>query len=109
MKRHFFKSVLISMALVFASVSSVDAARLGGGRSFGRAPSAPIQKQAAPIQKPAQPTQAQPAPTAAQAPVPSRFGGMGGILGGLAAASRAPVQPFGVRLKPLVARLCKGR
>ena len=85
MKRHFFKSVLISMALVFASVSSVDAARLGGGRSFGRAPSAPIQKQAAPIQKPAQPAQAQPAPTAPQAPVPSRFGGMGGILGGLAA------------------------
>jgi predicted lipid-binding transport protein (Tim44 family) len=85
MKRHFFKSVLISMALVFASVSTVDAARLGGGRSFGRAPSAPIQKQAAPVQKPAQPAQAQPAPVAPQAPAPSRFGGMGGILGGLAA------------------------
>ena len=85
MKRHFFKSVLISLALVFASVSSVDAARLGGGRSFGRAPSAPIQRQAAPVQKPAQPAQAQPAPTAPQAPAPSRFGGMGGILGGLAA------------------------
>jgi predicted lipid-binding transport protein (Tim44 family) len=85
MKRHFFKSVLISMALVFACVSTVDAARLGGGRSFGRAPSAPIQKQAAPVQKPAQPAQAQPAPAAPQAPAPSRFGGMGGILGGLAA------------------------
>ena len=85
MKRHFFKSVLISLALVFASVSSVDAARLGGGRSFGRAPSAPIQRQATPVQKPAQPAQAQPASTAPQAPAPSRFGGMGGILGGLAA------------------------
>ena len=63
----------------------VDAARLGGGKSVGRAPSAPIQKQAAPVQKPAQQAQpAAPAP-APQAPAPSRFGGMGGILGGLAA------------------------
>lgn len=88
MKKHFFKSVFLSMILVFTSISHVEAGRLGGGRSFGRAPSAPIQKQATPVQKPAQNNQAQsaaPTPPAPQAPAPSRFGGMGGILGGLAA------------------------
>lgn len=85
MNKHFFKALLLSVMLVFASIGQADAARLGGGKSIGRAPSAPMQKQATPVQKPAQ--QAQPsAPTPApQAPAPSRFGGMGGILGGLAA------------------------
>ncbi len=81
MNKHFFKAVLLSLSLLFALVGQVDAARLGGGRSIGRAPSAPMQKQAAPVQKPvqqAQPTAPAPAP---QAPAPSRFGGMGGILG----------------------------
>ncbi len=85
MNKHFFKAVLLSLTLVFASVGYVDAARLGGGRSMGKAPSAPMQRQAAPAQKPAQQAQpAAPAP-APQAPAPSRFGGMGGLLGGLAA------------------------
>jgi len=85
MNQHFFKAVLLSLTLVFATVGHVDAARLGGGKSIGRAPSAPMQKQAAPLQKPAQQAQpAAPAP-APQAPAPSRFGGMGGLLGGLAA------------------------
>jgi len=83
MNKHFFKAILISFTLIFASIGYVDAARLGGGKSIGRAPSAPIQKQAAPAQKPAQ--QAQPTAPAPQTPAPSRFGGMGGILGGLAA------------------------
>ena len=87
MNKHFFKAVLLSTSLVFASVGHVEAARLGGGKSIGKAPSAPIQKQATPAQKPVQ--QAQPAAPAAApaapAPAPSRFGGMGGILGGLAA------------------------
>ena len=83
MNKHFFKAILISFTLIFASIGYVDAARLGGGKSIGRAPSAPIQKQAAPVQKPAQ--QAQPTAPAPQTPAPSRFGGMGGILGGLAA------------------------
>ena len=84
MNQHFFKAVLLSLTLMFASVAHVDAARLGGGKSFGRAPSAPMQKQAAPVQKPAQ--QAQPAaPAPAPQASPSRFGGMGGLLGGLAA------------------------
>jgi predicted lipid-binding transport protein (Tim44 family) len=85
MNKHFCKAVVLSLSLLFASIGHVDAARLGGGRSMGKAPSAPMQKQAAPIQKPAQQAQpAAPAP-APQAPAPSRFGGMGGILGGLAA------------------------
>ena len=85
MNKHFFKAVLLSFTLIFATVGHVDAARLGGGKSIGKAPSAPMQKQATPAQKPVQ--QAQPAAPAAapQAPAPSRFGGMGGILGGLAA------------------------
>ena len=85
MNKHFFKAVFLSIILVLASIGPVEAGRLGGGRSFGRAPSAPIQRQAAPIQKPAQPAQAQPSTPAPQTPAPSRFGGMGGILGGLAA------------------------
>jgi predicted lipid-binding transport protein (Tim44 family) len=84
MNKHFFKSVLLSLTLVFTTVGHVDAARLGNGKSIGKAPSAPMQKQAAPAQKPAQ--QAQPAaPAPAPQAAPSRFGGMGGILGGLAA------------------------
>ena len=82
MNKHFFKAAFISIALLFSTVGHVDAARLGSGKSVGKAPSAPIQKQATPAQKPTQ--QAQPAAPAA-APAPSRFGGMGGILGGLAA------------------------
>jgi len=85
MSKHFFKAVLLSLSLFFALVSQADAVRLGGGRSLGRMPSAPMQRQAAPIQKPiqqAQPIAPAPAPVA---PAPSRFGGMGGILGGLAA------------------------
>ena len=76
MNKHFFKAVLLSISLVFASVGHVEAARLGGGKSIGKAPSAPIQKQATPAQKPVQ--QAQPAAPAAApaapAPAPSRFG-----------------------------------
>ncbi|WP_114663192.1 Tim44 domain-containing protein [Polynucleobacter necessarius] len=88
MNKHFLKAALVSLTLIFATVGSVEAARLGWGKNIGRAPGAPIHKQATPAQKPAQ--QAQPtAPAAApqppQAPAPSRFGGMGGILGGLAA------------------------
>ena len=84
MNKHFFKAVLLSLTLVFATIGHVDAARLGNGKSVGKAPSAPMQKQAAPAQKPAQ--QAQPAaPAPAPQAAPSRFGGMGGLLGGLAA------------------------
>ncbi|CAM3772352.1 Tim44 domain-containing protein [Polynucleobacter antarcticus] len=84
MNKHFFKATFLSLFLVFASVGHVDAKRLGGGSSIGKAPSAPMQKQATPA-KPAQQAQPAAAPPAAPAAAPSRFGGMGGILGGLAA------------------------
>ena len=87
MRQHFFRAALVSMALMFASMSHVEAARLGSGKNIGRAPSAPVQKQATPAQKPtqqAQPTTPTPAVTPT-APAPSRFGGLGGIIGGLAA------------------------
>jgi len=85
MNKHFYKAVFLSLCLLFALVGQVDAARLGGGRSFGQAPSAPMQRQAVPAQRPVQ--QAQPSAPAQSPPVPapSRFGGMGGIFGGLAA------------------------
>ena len=85
MNKHFFKAILLSFILIFTSVGYVEAARLGGGKSIGRAPSAPIQRQAAPVQKPSQQAQPSAPAPAPQAPAPSRFGGMGGILGGLAA------------------------
>jgi predicted lipid-binding transport protein (Tim44 family) len=79
MNKHFFKAVLLSVSLIFAGVGHANAARLGSGKSVGKAP---MQKQAAPAQKQAQPAAA---PAPAPAAAPSRFGGMGGILGGLAA------------------------
>jgi hypothetical protein len=60
MNKHFFRAILLSFALIFATVGHVDAARLGGGKSIGRAPSAPMQKQAAPVQKPVQQLSLQP-------------------------------------------------
>ncbi|MBT8571126.1 Tim44 domain-containing protein [Polynucleobacter paneuropaeus] len=86
MNKHFFKAALLSCTLLFAAVADADAARLGGGRSIGRAPSAPIQRQAIPPQRPVQQAQpAAPAAAPAQPAAPSRFGGIGGMLGGLAA------------------------
>ena len=84
MNKHFFKALLLSLSLIFALMGQVEAARLGGGRTLGRIPSAPMQRQAAPVQQ-TQPTAPASAPQAAPAPSPSRFGGMGGLLGGLAA------------------------
>uniref|UniRef100_UPI0040481868 Tim44 domain-containing protein n=1 Tax=Polynucleobacter sp. TaxID=2029855 RepID=UPI0040481868 len=84
MNKQFFKAVALSVTLLLAPISHVDAKRFGGGKSFGKMPSAPMQKKAAPVQKPTQPAQATPAgtPASPQAAKPGRFGGM---LGGLAA------------------------
>ena len=86
MKMRNLKLIFGGLVLLFAFMGQVDAARLGGGRSMGRTPSAPMQRQATPAPA-AKPSQAAPAPTPAAAPTatPSRFGGFGGILGGLAA------------------------
>jgi len=82
---------LIVVAMIVLT-QNVDAKRLGGGMSLGRQ-SAPIARNPSAIPpKPApSPVNAAPSPSApaaapvAPAPRPSRFGGMGGILGGLAA------------------------
>lgn len=86
MKMQNLKLIFGSLVLLFAFIGQVDAARLGGGKSMGRTPTAPMQRQATPAPV-AKPPQAAPAPTPATAPAaaPSRFGGFGGILGGLAA------------------------
>ena len=86
MKMRNLKLIFGGLVLLFAFMGQVDAARLGGGKSIGRTPSAPMQRQATPAPA-AKPPQAAPAPTPAAAPAatPSRFGGFGGILGGLAA------------------------
>ena len=83
-----FLTVLSLIVLTFGlTVSDAEAARLGGGKSFGMSRnSSTMQRQAAPT-RPAAPTQAAPAPatppTPAPAPQPARSG-MWGMLGGLA-------------------------
>ena len=86
------KKFLIAMMLIASSLSVVvadaQAARLGGGRSFGRqspaaARQAPMQKQAAPAQQ-AKPATATPAPGAPAVKPPSPWRGiLGGALLGL--------------------------
>ncbi len=84
-----FCSLLIFAALSFVP-DDADAARIGGGRSFGGRPgmSTPYQK---PLPSPSSPTMRQQASQSAQpgaaAAAPNRglFGGMGGMLGGLLA------------------------
>ena len=89
MKKMLLKILFSGFASIFllaSSIASVEAARLGGGKTMGRTPSAPIQKQAQPA--PAQNTapQTKPATPATQAPAPAKQGfGMGGMLGGIAA------------------------
>ncbi len=85
-------AILTGIFLLFASVSVVlpdtaEAARMGGGRSFGSKPSmnrtAPAPSQSM-TQSGAQQGQKQ---AAAQAAKPGLFGGMGGLFGGLLAGT----------------------
>ena len=64
MKMRNLKLIFGSLVLLFAFIGQVDAARLGGGKSIGRTPSAPMQRQATPAPA-AKPPQAAPAPTPA--------------------------------------------
>ena len=85
MNNYFVRTVLLSLGLIFICIGDASAGRLGGGSSFGRMPSAPIQKQiqpASPAQRPQQSQQAAPSP---QNPHASNRFGFGGMLGGLAA------------------------
>lgn len=79
-----FGAILAAFFLLFACLSladDADAARMGGGRSFGSRP-----QMSRPAQQPAQRQQA-PAAQAAPASRPGMFGGMGGLFGGLLAGT----------------------
>lgn len=74
----FFLLPLIALAFIFTCPDLADAKRVGGGGSFGSKPSynSGYNKSAAPAKD--TPSMAQQA-----TPSPSRFGGFGGMLGGL--------------------------
>lgn len=79
-----FGAILAAFFLAFAMLSlpdDADAARMGGGRSFGSRP-----QMSRPAQQPAQrqQTQANAAPAASR---PGMFSGMGGLMGGLLAGT----------------------
>jgi len=86
MKLQNLKLALGCLVLMFTLTGQVNAERLGSGKSMGRTPSTPMQRQVTPAPA-VKPQQAAPAPAPATVPAaaPSRFGGFGGILGGLAA------------------------
>ena len=95
MKRSVLLAALLvcCCALLLTVTETTEAARLGGGRSFGGKPfmstPAPARPQTAPSRpgpavNPNRPQQQQPAAGAAR---PGLFGGMGGLMGGLLAGT----------------------
>ena len=85
MKKLFTAVFVIAMAC--ATIHAEAAKRLGGGKSMGQQSNTVTQREAAKPVPAATPNAAPTAPAAPAAPAatPSRFGGMGGMLGGLAA------------------------
>ena len=78
-------TAIFVVAMAFASLHAEAAKRLGGGKSMGQQSSNVTQREAV---KPAPAATPNAAPAAAPRPpaaAPSRFGGMGAMLGGLAA------------------------
>lgn len=80
--------IMLGGACLYALPETADAARLGGGRSFGSRPSMsqPAQAPAGAFQR-QQATQQRQAVQAQQPQRKGLFGGMGGLLGGLLAGS----------------------
>lgn len=79
--------IMLAGACIYALPDTADAARLGGGRSFGSRPS---MSQPAPAPSAMQRQSTQQRQQAAQAQQPQKkgfLGGMGGLLGGLLAGS----------------------
>jgi len=82
---------LLALALVFAMTDAADAKRMGGGGSFGSKPSygsgfnrsVPPKDSSMGQQRQATPGQQAGQQAAPGQPAPSRFGGMGGMLGGM--------------------------
>lgn len=95
----FWLSVLLAFSLILAAAGEAQAARLGGGKSFGGRPSysSPYSRpsttpgQASPAQQPAY---QQPATTAARPPMGNRSG-LAGMLGGLALGGLLGAMFFG--------------
>ncbi|MFT4300436.1 MAG: TIM44-like domain-containing protein [Desulfovibrio sp.] len=82
--------LFLCCSIMLALPDSTEAARLGGGRSFGSKPfmSTPAQKPAMRQDTPQAPRQpASQAQAAPQGPRPGMFGGMGGLFGGLLAGT----------------------
>lgn len=75
---------LLFSAALLAMPDSADAARMGGGRSFGSRPSMSQPAPSRSVQTPAQSRMAQPSAAPAGS---GMFGGMGGIFGGLLAGT----------------------
>jgi predicted lipid-binding transport protein (Tim44 family) len=99
-KSGFLLSVLIALTLL-AATGEADAARLGGGRSFGSRPSysMPYSRPSSPSASPAQPAYQQPSMAeqqnqAARAAMSNR-GGLMGMLGGLALGGLLGAMLFG--------------
>lgn len=74
----FFLLPLIALAFIFTWPDLADAKRVGGGGSFGSKPS-----YNSGYNKPVAPTKNTPSMAQQATPSPSRFGGFGGMLGGL--------------------------
>lgn len=81
-----FGAILAALLLVFATVTlpdDADAARMGGGKSFGSRPSMSQQAQRPAVAQRQQTSQQTPGAAAK----PGLFGGMGGLFGGLLAGT----------------------
>jgi len=79
-------TLMIAAAVLFVSIGTADAARLGGSKSFGSKDTySKSYDKPTPSNKPAMERQATPnqQPNAAPGGFLSRFGGIGGMLGGL--------------------------
>jgi predicted lipid-binding transport protein (Tim44 family) len=77
-------SVMLACVLAVASIDA-DAARFGGGKSFGRQSGNVTQRQAPPAQPAQNANNAASRPAAGAPPAASQRPGIGGILGGVAA------------------------
>lgn len=86
MKRFFIAACLLVMGAAL-TIDNAEAARLGGGRSFGAQRAVPMQRQASPAApaQAAKPAQAAPATPAPAAPAPATGNRWLGPLAGLAA------------------------
>jgi len=80
----FLIALVVLVVTVGVTISDAEAARLGGGKSFGMSRNSSTMRQAAPPPKPAQNAAPASAPAAAGAPAPAPASGMSRWLGPIA-------------------------